>query len=237
MNEKVVLTMSPKGILLLDKPAGFSSFAMVAKARKRFGVQKIGHGGTLDPFATGLLVLLVGREFTKRAGEFLEGDKEYEACLLLGIATDTYDLDGGEVAKSDIIPTLEQIEVALSQFQGTIMQTPPMFSAKKVAGKRLYELARAGKVIERAQVPVTVSIELLSYSYPFLEIRVRCSKGTYIRSLAHDLGTQLGCYAHLTALRRLSSGPFSISDACTLDTMEDRSISYQISGDFLQVIA
>jgi tRNA pseudouridine55 synthase len=211
--------MSPKGILLLDKPAGFSSFAMVAKARRIFGVQKIGHGGTLDPFATGLLVLLIGREYTKRASEFLEGDKEYQAKLFLGVATDTYDLVGKEISRSDSIPTHDQLIEALGSFQGTILQTPPMFSAKKIDGKRLYELARKGQVVERQARPVQVTTKLLSYDYPHISLHVTCSKGTYIRSIAHDLGVQLGCYAHLQELRRLRCGCFTLEQACTLEEL------------------
>ncbi|MBS0634150.1 MAG: tRNA pseudouridine(55) synthase TruB [Verrucomicrobia bacterium] len=216
--------MSTEGILLVDKPENMSSFAVVAQARRRLGVKKIGHGGTLDPFATGLLVLLVGRNFTKRADEFLQGDKEYQACLKLGVATDSYDSEGQETFHSDKVPTLEEIEAVLKQFQGTIDQIPPMFSAKKINGKRLYELARKGEVVERKAVRVTVEITFIRYSYPELELHVRASKGTYIRSLADDIGKALGCYAHLISLRRLRSGRFSIEKSIDLVTLKNPEI-------------
>lgn len=216
--------MSVEGILLVDKPENMSSFAVVAKARKRLGVKKIGHGGTLDPFATGLLVLLVGRNFTKRADEFLQGDKEYRACLKLGVATDSYDHDGSETAHSDKIPTQQEINDVLKQFQGTIDQVPPMFSAKKINGVRLYELARKGETVERKAVRVTVDISFIRYEYPELEIEVRATKGTYIRSLADDIGKALGSYAHLIALRRLRSGRFSLEESVDLAALQNTEI-------------
>src|SRR5690349_9125643 len=126
-----------QGILLIDKPEKITSFGVVSLLRKRTGVQKIGHGGTLDPFATGLLILLIGRNCTKRAGEFLEGDKEYQTTLSLGSATDTYDLEGTPTATSDKIPTLDEVTEVIGRFQGNLLQVPPMFSAKKIAGKKL----------------------------------------------------------------------------------------------------
>ncbi len=198
-----------------------TSFAVVAAARRRLGVKKIGHGGTLDPFATGLLVLLVGRNYTRRAGEFLQGDKHYAACLKLGVATDSYDLEGKEVAKSDKVPTLDDIQAVLATFQGTLQQVPPMFSAKKIDGVRLYELARKGVEVERKAVCVQVEITFLRYNYPELEIEVRCSKGTYIRSLAEDIGRALGTYAHLIALRRIGSGKFSLQDSIEFSALKD----------------
>ncbi len=202
-----------EGILLVDKPANMSSFAVVSAARRKLGVKKIGHGGTLDPFATGLLVLLVGRSFTKRAGEFLNGDKAYRATLKLGSSTDSFDLDGTIVNTSEKVPTREEVEDVLRQFQGTIEQVPPMFSAKKIGGVRLYELARKGQVVERKPVSVTLTTTLINYSYPELEIEVKASKGTYIRSLAEDIGQALGSYAHLISLRRIESGRFSLRDS------------------------
>ena len=213
--------MPAEGILLVDKPIGCTSFAMVAKARRKFGVKKIGHGGTLDPFASGLLVLLVGRSYTKRASEFLEGDKEYQARLFLGTATDTFDLDGTPTDVSDYVPTQQEIETVVASFQGPQLQVPPMFSAKKIAGKRLYELAREGKVVERAAVQVDIAISNIRYEFPYLDILVRCSKGTYIRSLAHDIGRSLGTFAHLVALRRTRSGNFAVTDACTAESLQD----------------
>lgn len=202
-----------QGILVVNKPKDKTSFSLVAALRRILSVKKIGHAGTLDPFATGVMVMLIGREYTKLSDQFLTSNKEYIAKLKLGIATDSYDCDGEEVSRSDTVPTLEQIEEALSQFQGKIQQVPPMFSAKKINGKRLYELARKGKTVEREAVTVEVETELLSYEYPFLEIKIRCSKGTYIRSIAHDLGQMVGSGAHLVELQRTKSGTFAL-DSC-----------------------
>lgn len=200
--------MSSQGILLVDKSAGSTSFQIVAQLRRLLKIDKIGHAGTLDPFATGVMVMLVGREFTRRSDEFLSADKEYKATLHLGVSTDSYDIDGAVTASSEKIPTLEEIERALQAFQGEILQTPPMFSAKKVQGKKLYELARKGIEIERQPALVSLQTTFLSYTYPELQIQVSCSKGTYIRSLAHDLGQKLGCGAHLSQLTRVRSGPY-----------------------------
>ena len=187
--------------------------------RKKTGVQKIGHAGTLDPFATGLMILLIGKEFTRLSDTFLTSDKEYETTLTLGISTDSYDSDGQVTATSTHIPTLSEIETALLQFQGTIQQIPPMFSAKKIKGQPLYKLARKGIEIPRAPSEVTLTTTLLSYNYPHLSLHVTCSKGTYIRSIAHDLGTLLTCGAHLSELRRTRSGTFHISDSIPGDLL------------------
>ncbi len=204
--------MQPEGILLVNKPRGRTSFSLVSTLRKLLNVQKIGHAGTLDPFATGVMVMLIGKNYTRLSDQLLCQDKEYIAEAHLGIATDTYDCEGVETMNSELIPTLEQIKEALTHFQGEIEQQPPMYSAKKVQGKKLYELARKGKTIERSSVKVTVNIDLLSYNYPRLCLKVACSKGTYIRSLAHDLGISLGCGAHLTELQRTRSGAFCLHD-------------------------
>ena len=200
------------GILLVDKQAGSTSFQIVSQLRRLTGEQTIGHAGTLDPFATGVMVLLIGKAFTKRSDEFLASDKQYRATLTLGIATDTYDLEGQITSRSDLIPTLAQVELALPSFQGQILQIPPMFSAKKINGQKLYDLARKGVTVERKPVQVRLNIELLNYTYPHLELLIDCSKGTYIRSLGHDLGASLGCGAHLSQLVRLKSGPFTIEE-------------------------
>jgi tRNA pseudouridine55 synthase len=201
-----------EGILLVNKPRGATSFSLVHSLRKILGVRKIGHAGTLDPFATGVMVMLVGRQFTKLSDELLSKDKEYLAQVYLGTTTDTFDCDGQIQSTSPHIPPLDDIEKALEYFQGTIEQIPPMFSAKKVKGKKLYELARKGQVIERQSVKVDVNTRLISYNYPYLELQIKCSKGTYIRSIAHDLGQQLSCGAHLTALQRTRSGAFHLQD-------------------------
>lgn len=201
-----------EGILLVDKPKGKTSFSLVSALRRKTGIRKIGHAGTLDPFATGVMVMLVGSKFTKLADQYISHDKEYWGQIRLGITTDSYDCDGAVVATSPHIPSKEDLQRALLSFQGTIPQTPPMFSAKKIEGKKLYELARKGIEVKRKEVLVTVKTTLLSYAYPFVEIEVSCSKGTYVRSIAHDLGNLLGCGAHLADLRRLRSGPFLLRD-------------------------
>ncbi|MBI5273386.1 MAG: tRNA pseudouridine(55) synthase TruB [Chlamydiia bacterium] len=201
-----------QGLLLIDKAAGFTSFQIVSLLRRITREKTIGHAGTLDPFATGVMVMLIGREFTKRSNEFLSSDKQYHATVHLGVETSTYDIDGQILGTSPQIPSLAQIEMALAEFQGAIFQTPPMYSAKKVAGQKLYDLARRGITIERAPVQVTLSVQLLDYTYPHLTLLIDCSKGTYIRSLAHDLGKNLGCGAHLSALIRTKSGSFSLDD-------------------------
>lgn len=209
-----MLFSSPEGILPICKPKSKTSFSLVTILRKITGIRTIGHAGTLDPFADGVMVLLIGKRFTQLSNRFLNADKEYLAIAHLGIATDTYDIEGQVTAQNPSIPSLQDIENALLKFQGTILQTPPMFSAKKVEGKKLYELARKGITIERQAVPVTLHIELLSYHYPHLELKVRCSKGTYLRSLAHDLGIELGCGAHLSSLTRTRSGTFTLEECC-----------------------
>ncbi len=200
------------GILPCNKPPQKTSFSLVAALRKKTGVKKIGHAGTLDPFASGVMILLIGREFTRQADQFLMQDKEYEATVQLGTQTTTYDPEGEVVFQTDLVPTLCQIEAALTHFQGEILQTPPMFSAKKIGGKKLYKLARKGIEIERPKVIVKLQITLLSYAYPLLKLHITCSKGTYIRALAHDIGAHLGTGAHLQALIRLRSGPYTLKD-------------------------
>jgi tRNA pseudouridine55 synthase len=212
-----------EGVLLLDKPCSKTSFCMVAILRKKTGQAKVGHAGTLDPFATGLLVLLLGRQWTRTAGVFLNHDKEYEACIRLGVATDTYDREGQVIVTSDKVPFVADVMQVLQEFQGECLQTPPMFSAKKVGGKRLYDLARKGVTIPREQQKIRIITSLVSYQYPDLKIHVQCSKGTYIRSLAYDIGERLGCGAHVLDLRRTRSGPFTIDGALTLPQVDQMS--------------
>ncbi|MCF7806082.1 MAG: tRNA pseudouridine(55) synthase TruB [Simkaniaceae bacterium] len=216
-----------EGILLIDKPAAKTSFYLVYLVRKLTKIKKIGHCGTLDPFATGVMVMLIGKSFTRRSHEFLDMDKEYVARLRLGEATDTYDLDGQVLHSSNRIPSLEEVQNAITLFQGTIEQIPPMFSAKKINGKKLYELAREGKEIERAPSIVHLTTTLIEYHYPYLTLHVRCSKGTYIRSIAHDLGLHLGTYAHLVDLKRTKSGPFSIDQCISIDELLAPNIDYR----------
>ena len=201
-----------EGILLVNKPQGKTSFSLIRNLRRLTGIKKVGHAGTLDPFATGVMVLLLGRDYTKLSDKLLLADKEYTATLHLGVTTDTYDCDGKITASSKKQPTMAQIEKVVAQFQGDLEQTPPMFSAKKVKGKPLYKLARAGKEIERKPCKVRVAITILGYEYPHLKLSVACSKGTYIRSLAHDIGEKLGSGAHLTGLQRTKSGQYSLEE-------------------------
>jgi tRNA pseudouridine55 synthase len=207
------LQSQPEGILLIDKPEGKTAFSLVSILRRVFGVRCIGHAGTLDPFATGLMVLLVGRNYTKLSDSFLGQDKEYITQIRLGSDTDTYDCTGEVVRTTDRPPPTDaEIRETLALFQGDIQQIPPMYSAKKVQGRKLYELARKGQTIERKPANVHVEIELLRYEYPFIDLQVRCSKGTYIRSLGYDIGQHLDTGAHLTKLRRIRSGAFHIAD-------------------------
>lgn len=206
------MTKACEGILLVDKPKGKTSFSLITALRKILSIQKIGHAGTLDPMATGVMILLIGKKFTALSDQLLGLSKEYIAEITLGSSTDTYDAEGIPNAESSLIPTLAELQEALKSFQGKIEQKPPMFSAKKVNGKKLYELARQGKEIERQSVLVEVYTELISYEYPKVTLSLHCSKGTYVRSIAHDLGQMLGSLGYLSALVRSKSGPFSIGE-------------------------
>jgi len=213
--------VSVDGALLLDKPVGGSSNAVLQRAKRLFGAKKAGHGGTLDPLASGLLVAVFG-EATKFAGPLLEGDKEYLATLRLGATTTTGDAEGQVVERRDIPGELEKaLPSILERFKGEIEQVPPMYSALKRDGVPLYKLARRGEEVERKPRRVTIiRLDLLGFDGSAMEIGVRCSKGTYIRSLAQDIGEALGCGAHLAALRRTGSGRFRIEDAVGLDALE-----------------
>lgn len=207
------------GALLLDKPLGVTSNVALQETKRLFGAKKAGHAGTLDPLATGLLVVLFG-EATKFAGPLLDDDKEYLATLKLGEKTSTGDAEGDVVEKKDIPVTEAAIGEALQRFLGEIDQVPPMHSALKRDGVPLYALARKGQTVERAARRVRISaLEKLAFEPPRLELRVRCSKGTYIRTLAEDIGTALGSCAHLAALRRTGSGRFSVRDAVGLEAL------------------
>lgn len=217
-------TSEIEGILLLNKPTGKTSFQLVATLRKKLGVRKIGHAGTLDPFATGVMVMLIGRKYTRMSDQFLCNDKEYVAEVKLGISTDSHDCDGEVISTSEIVPAIESLNEALTYFQGEIEQVPPMFSAKKVNGKKLYEMARKGQTVEREAVKIRVQTELLEYAYPFARIRVSCSKGTYIRCIAHELGQRLGCGGHLTALERTRSGGFQLCECLSWPEVQDGTV-------------
>jgi tRNA pseudouridine55 synthase len=207
------------GALLLDKPVGLSSSRTLQEAKKLLGAKKAGHAGTLDPLASGLLLILVG-EATKFAGPMLESDKEYLATVKLGVTTSTADAEGAVLEERPVQVSAEQVAAALARFRGTIEQLPPMHSALKRDGVPLYRLARAGRTVERARRRVEIhELEVLQCAPPILELRVRCSKGTYIRTLAEDIGAALGTGAHLAALRRTGSGRFHVRDAATLEEL------------------
>ena len=207
------------GALLLDKPVGMSSNAALQEAKRLARAKKAGHAGTLDPLASGLLVVLFG-EATKFAGPLLDADKEYLATLELGRRTSTGDAEGEVLEERPVAVTPTQIEAALERFRGAIEQVPPMHSALKRDGVPLYKLARKGKTVERASRRVQIfELAMLGYQPPRLELRVRCSKGTYIRTLAEDIGAALGTGAHLAALRRSRSGAFRVEDALTLSEL------------------
>ena len=210
--EPLPISEQKEGLLLVNKPQGKTSFSLIRSLRRLTGVQKIGHAGTLDPFATGVMIILVGKNYTRLSDEFLLSDKEYLAEVYLGVSTDTYDCDGKVVATSRKTPSLEEVQAALLQFQGEIDQVPPMFSAKKIKGKKLYELARSGVTVERPPAKIKVETTFLRYEYPLLTLRITCSKGTYIRSIAHELGIILGCGAHLKGLMRTRSGKFKLEE-------------------------
>ncbi len=198
--------MEPFGFLVVDKPQGMTSHDVVAKVRRGIGIKRIGHAGTLDPMATGVLVLCIGTA-TRLSEYVMDSEKIYTATVRLGIETDTYDADGQVISTADIRHlAANDIAHALANFQGDVEQIPPMYSAIKQGGKKLYELARQGKEVERASRRVHLQTELLELDLPFLKIKVTCSAGTYIRSIAHDLGALLGVGGHLTALRRDASG-------------------------------
>lgn len=207
------------GVLLLDKPLGLSSNDALQKARRLFSAAKGGHTGTLDPLATGLLPLCFG-EATKFSADLLDADKTYEAEIRLGVTTDSGDAEGRIIATAPAAVTAADVARVLPAFMGDILQVPPMHSALKRDGKPLYELARQGIVVERAARPVTVhTIDVLACSEDFLRLSVHCSKGTYIRVLAADIGAALGCGGHLVALRRTRVGPLDLAAAVTLEAL------------------
>ena len=208
------------GIINVYKEAGYTSFDVVARLRGILKIKKIGHTGTLDPDATGVLPVCVGKA-TKLCDMLTDKDKVYECVMMLGVETDTYDLSGRVLERKSVNSTEEEIVGAINSFVGDIMQVPPMYSALKVNGKKLYELAREGKEVERKARPVTIfSIDILNISLPEVSIRIHCSKGTYIRSLCHDVGQKLGCGCAMKSLVRTRVSMFDISDARTLDEIE-----------------
>ena len=216
------------GFLLIDKPAGITSHDVIDRLRRVTGVQRIGHSGTLDPFATGLLIVGVGREATRELDRFLKMDKQYRATLYLGATSDTGDSTGLIAVRhpergQDPIgfwPSQNDVMKILNQFVGELQQTPPMYSAKKIGGKKLYQLARKGKTIERQPTSISISnLALVSYTPPLLTIDVACSSGTYIRTLAEDIGKALSCGAYCEHLERTAIGPYRLQNAVELSTI------------------
>lgn len=215
-----------EGLLLVNKAPDRTSFSLVSLLRKLTQVRKIGHAGTLDPFATGLMIMLIGKNYTRLSDKMIGMDKEYIATLQLGSISNTFDTEGPIEKISDIEPSLEELNTVINEFQGKIEQTPPMFSAKKVNGKKLYELARKGITIERKPIHVSVKTEIIEYNYPNVIIKVECSKGTYIRSIAHDIGQKLKIGAYLTALQRTRVGPYHLKDAVDEASLKDENFSF-----------
>jgi len=210
----------PCGVLLLDKAAGFSSTQALARAKRLLAAEKAGHTGTLDPFATGLLPLAFG-EATKFSRFLIDAPKAYEAVLVLGEETPTGDIEGEVVARREVDVTPAQVDAVLARFLGSQDQQPPMHSAVRVNGRRLYDYARKGVEVERPLRRIEIThLARRGLDGRLLTIEVRCSKGTYIRTLAMDIGRALGCGAHLRALRRTGTGPFRIDQACTLEDLE-----------------
>jgi tRNA pseudouridine55 synthase len=210
----------PNGLLLVDKPSGPTSHDVVALVRRGTGEKRVGHAGTLDPLATGVLVLCLGAA-TRLSEYLIEKDKAYTARVRFGVSTNTYDAQGEVTAASDALPTREQAEATLQQFRGPIRQRPPAFSAIKRGGQKAYDLARRGAAVELEPRPVTIyQLQITDWSSAECSLTVTCSAGSYIRSLAHDLGQALGCGAHLTALRRTASGRFRIEEAVAFDELK-----------------
>ena len=204
------------GIVIVDKPQGWTSQDVTARLRRVFNTRRIGHGGTLDPMATGVLPVFVGR--ATRGVEFFEhAEKTYETVLRLGVTTDTEDISGTVLTEQDAFVTASMLEEVLEKFRGEILQVPPMYSALKVNGQKLVDMARKGKTVERQPRPITIhELTLLGMEADGIRLRVRCSKGTYIRTLCKDIGEALGCGGCMAALRRVSAGEYTIAEAVPL---------------------
>ena len=207
------------GIVIVDKPQEWTSQDVTARLRRVFQTRRIGHGGTLDPMATGVLPVFVGR--ATRGVEFFEhAEKTYETVLRLGVTTDTEDIFGTELARQDVNLTQAEFESILPRFRGQIQQVPPMYSALKINGQKLVDLARKGKTVERQSRPITIhELELLEFTGDTARLRVRCSKGTYIRTLCKDIGEALGCGGCMEALRRVQAGEYTAAEAVPLQTL------------------
>ena len=223
------------GAILIDKPAGPTSHDVVDAIRRQFGIKKVGHCGTLDPNATGLLIIVLGRG-TKLSERLMSDDKVYEGTIKFGESTDSYDADG-EITGSLPVPplTVEELNTAATEFIGDLMQTPPMVSAVKKAGVPLYKLARKGIEVQREPRLIHIyNFRFSAYEEPMARFRLACTKGTYVRSIAHELGQKIGCGAHLATLRRVTSGKFEVADSipfeevlnCTTRQLEQRVIPF-----------
>ena len=224
------ITGEPSGILILHKPVGITSHDAVYKIRRAFGTKRVGHTGTLDPLAEGVLIMLIGR--AAKAAEYLVADrKSYVATLSLGITTDTEDITGNILTQSNDIPSEQELLRVLDSFRGDILQIPPMYSALKVGGKKLCDLAREGKTIERAARPITIyslTAEATDRAEDYV-LRVTCSSGTYIRTLCADIGAALGCGGVMATLNRVAAGDFKIEDAVTLEELDKMSYEERLS--------
>lgn len=227
-----------QGILLVYKPAGWTSFDVVNYVRKIVAHAedkkpknvKVGHTGTLDPFATGLLILLVGKDYTRRAGEFSKLDKTYEVVMRLGETSTTGDPEGEITAVSDKVPKFDDIVVAVEQFKGEIMQTPPAYSAIKVDGQRAYKLARAGKEVKIEARPTTVHrLDIIDYKYPEIRLIAEVSSGTYIRSLVEDIGTELKTGAYTSELKRTRVGNSSVENALAVTELTETMLNSSLT--------
>ena len=207
------------GIIIIDKPQEWTSNDVVSRLRRVFNTRRIGHGGTLDPMATGVLPVFVGR--ATRGVEFFEhAEKVYETTVRFGLTTDTEDITGKTITENEVSLTEEELQAVLPRFRGDILQIPPMYSAIKVGGQKLYDLARKGREVERQPRPITIhELELLEFTGSEARLRVRCSKGTYIRTLCKDIGEALGCGGCMAALRRVTAGAYTIEEAVPLQTL------------------
>jgi len=221
--------MRDKNILFINKHAGPTSHDIVDKVRRLTGERRVGHAGTLDPFAEGLLIILVGREATKRQSEFMKLDKEYIATLHLGAETDTQDLTGKPIKSkfpppknNSQIPSLKTVQSILKNFKGEIEQVPPIYSAIKIKGKKAYELARRGEKVELKPRKIKIyDIKILDYKWPLLKLKIKCSSGTYIRSLARDIGRTLNTGAYLEKLVRTKIGKYASKNAANIDDIAE----------------
>ena len=232
------MQQSLDGVIIVDKPSNISSAKVVMIVKKLFGAQKAGHTGTLDPFATGVLVCCINRA-TKLARFFLDGPKKYEAVLHLGLETDTQDLTGNILSVSEVTEISEEtIRAVFRKFEGTHAQSPPIFSALKHKGTPLYKLARMGRPVQKPPRPVTIyRLDILHIALPFIRFEVSCSAGTYIRTLCTDLGKRLGCGGHLKELRRLEINKFTVDAAATLPELETLAKSGKLPARIIRMAA